>query len=295
MFNLKEFSKACLLAIVCLTISSTAAAQDQTRFVLKLDDNLISSFRNFRSLRSNVPPEFKGKITLVELQFPETKDVPPVEMDLNLSLDGDNASLQMTEKTISILKAQPIRVAVAADKNQFSQIVLNFLSAAENTPAPPYVAATGPKVNQVGSETPIAGPANAAGPTEGIYFIRIGGNQTMSGNMGEFELLELNTKFGTVQISAEQLAGIKFHTDGEDSAVVVLGNGDSITGIPAMDVLKLTTDWGLAEIDISSVDSLTTIPATSFSQESTDWGTRWVLKTNAATAAEKKNQSLQVR
>jgi hypothetical protein len=276
---------------------STSAAQDQTRFVLKLDNDLISSFRNFQSLRSNVPPEFKGKISLVELQFPDTKDNPAVEMDLGLTLDGDKASMEMNEQAILMLKAQPLRVPVAADKNQFSQIVLIY-TPSEATPAiatmpetatAPGVTTTKPKVDATAPDM------NASVQSLGTYFVRIGESKTMSGTMDEFVQFEMQTNFGTVTIPSNQISGIKFHIDNIDSAVVVLINGDSITGIPGIETLNLTTDWGLADIDLSSVNSVTTIPSANFSQENTDSGTRWVLKTGAAVASENVEQGGQVR
>lgn len=276
MFNPKQISTACLLAFLWVSLCSTCAAQDQTRFVLKLDNTLISSFRSFRSLRSNVPPEFKGKISVVELQFPETKSNPPVEMDLDLTLDGDSSSIQLTEETIQKLKAQPIRVPVAADKNQFSQIVLVY--------APQVVPTATPPIAQAATAT-TAPETIAPVQDAGTFFVRIGADNAMSGTMNEFESFEIKTKFGTAMIPADQIAGIKFHTDKEDSAVVVLSNGDSITGVPAIDTLNLTTDWGLADIDLSSVNSLTTISSAKFSQETTDWGSRWVLKTGATFTA----------
>ncbi len=302
MFNLKEISKACLLAFACASMCSPLAAQDQTRFVLKLDNDLISSFRNFRSLRSNVPLEFKGKISLVELQFPDTKDKPAVEMDLKLTQDGDKASMEMNEETISILKAQPIRVPVAADKNPFSQIVLVYAPPVANSTTVPELTTPSPKKSPSVPETSTVPEMTAMTPEPnppaqpaGTYFVRIGENKTMSGTMNGFVQFEMQTNFGTVTIPSDQITGIKFHIDKTNSAVVVLINGDSITGRPAIDSLNLTTDWGLADIDLTSVNSLTTIPAAKFSQENTDAGPRWVLKTGAAVASEQAQPAAKVR
>ena len=55
--------------LVCLSMANQAAAQDQTRFVLKLDEDLIFKLRDVGSLASNVRDQFREKISLIEVQF----------------------------------------------------------------------------------------------------------------------------------------------------------------------------------------------------------------------------------
>lgn len=261
MFNLKEFSKTFLLAIACVAMCGTVSAQDQTRFLLKLDNDLISSFRSHRSLRSNVPAEFQGKISFVELQFAETKDKEPITLNPVMAIFGETANITLTDEMIESVKAQPVRVAVAGDARTFSQIVLLY-----DTP--------------VATDTTI----NKTGPGVDMYFIRLGDNQTMSGTMEGFESFEIKTSFGLVTIPMDQVAGIKFHVDSEDAAVVVLNNGDSITGMPAIPLIKLITDWGQADIEPKAIKALTTNSAAEFTQENNDFGKRWVLKTGGPLA-----------
>ena len=77
----------------------------------------------------------------------------------------------------------------------------------------------------------------------------------------------------------DQVAGIKFHTDSDDSAVVILNNGDSITGVPTIPAIQLKTDWGQADIEPSKIDSLTTTANATFTQGNSDFGSRWNLST----------------
>jgi len=256
MLKMIQVSTALLVAIACLNLSTATNAQDQTRFVLKLDNKLIDDFRDYGSLRSTVPDQFKEKISFVELQFDETKDRQSVEMNWVLIINGNSANVALDEAAIASLKAQPIRIAVAADKNAFGEIVLQ------------YDAPTGssPVLNDTGQ------PADA-------FFIKLKGGGAMSGSIDGFDEFQIATRFGKVSMPMDQVAGIKFHTDSDDSAVVVLSNGDSITGVPTIPAIQLKTDWGQADIEPTKIDSLTTTANATFNQGNSDFGTRWSLST----------------
>ena len=256
MFKTKSIFTALLFAVACMSMAATANAQDQTRFVLKLDDKLITDFKGYGSLRSTVPERFKEKISFVELQFEGTKDGQPVEMDWGLVINGSSANIVLDDAAIERLMAQPVRIEVPAEKNTFSEIVLQYDAPAGTTPI----------LNDTGS------PADS-------FFIKLEDGGAMSGDIDGFDEFQIATRFGKVAMPMDQVAGIKFHTDANDAAVVVLNNGDSITGTPTIPAIKLITDWGQADIEPAKIDSLTTTGNASFSQGNSDFGTRWNLNT----------------
>lgn len=256
MFRANSIFTALLCAVACLSLAATANAQDQTRFVLKLDEKLVNDFKGYGSLRSSVPEKFTEKISFVELQFEGTKDGQPVEMNWGLQINGSTANIVLDETAIESLMAQPVRIAVPADKNTFGEIVLQYDAPTGSTPT----------LNDTGS------PADS-------FFIKLEDGGTMSGDIDGFDEFEIATRFGKVSMPMDQVAGIKFHTDADDAAVVVLNNGDSITGTPTIPAIKLTTDWGQADIEPSKIDALTTTSNASFSQGNSDFGTRWNLNT----------------
>lgn len=256
MLRMSSVLSAMLVAIACLSLAVTANAQDQTRFVLKLDSKLIEDFKDYQSLRSTVPDKFREKISFVELQFDATKDQAPVEMNWGLLINGNSANIVLDDAAIASLKSQPVRVAVPADKNTFGEIVLQYDAPAGATPM----------LNDTGK------PADA-------FFIKLGDNKVMSGDIDGFDEFQIATRFGKVSMPMDQVAGIKFHTDRDDSAVVILNNGDSITGVPTIPAIKLKTDWGQADIDPVKIDSLTTTVNAKFSRGNSDFGSRWNLST----------------
>ena len=263
----KSISKSVFLAFACLALISNVSAQDQTRFVLKLNGDLLSSFESYGSLRSEVPAQYKERISFVELQFADTKDKEAVEMDLGLQINGDNANIVLDNAAIMAVKDHPVRVAVPANKNSFSQIVLMY-------DAP--VSVTAPQMSKAG--TPID-----------MFFIKLSDTKTMSGSIDGFDNFEIATRFGKVSMPMDQVAGIKFHTDSDDSAVVVLNNGDTITGVPTIPAIQLKTYWGQADIEPKSIESLTTTSNAKFSQSSGDFGSRWILKTGNSFAPGARN------
>ena len=256
MFRINSILTALLFTAACLSLAATTSAQDQTRFVLKLDDKLINDFKEYGSLRSTVPDKFKEKISFVELQFEDTKQSQPVEMSWGLVINGNSANIVLDNAAIETLMGQPVRVAVPADKNTFTEIILQYDAPAGSTPI----------LNDTG------------GPSDSFY-IKLKDGGTMSGDIDGFDEFQIATRFGKVAMPMDQVAGIKFHTDNNDAAVVVLNNGDSITGTPTIPAIKLITDWGQADIEPSKIDSLTTTSNATFSQGNSDFGTRWNLST----------------
>jgi len=256
MSNFKKISQAFVVLIACIGFANHSSAQEQTRFVLKLDNDLVSSFKDYGSLRSSVPDQFKEKISFVELQFADTKDKEAIELDLGLLINGENANIVLDDATIAKIMAQPVRVPVASDKNTFSQIVLMYDAPVSASPA-----------------------LNSAGSPVDMYFVDLGGDKRMSGSIDGFEEFQIATRFGKVSMPMDQVAGIKFHTDSKDSAVVILTNGDSITGVPTIPAIKLKTDWGQADIEPRAMQSLTTTANARFTQGNSDFGSRWQLST----------------
>ena len=254
--------KALAIGLVIFGLAGTSIAKapqetaEPIRFVLKLDNDLLSSFKDFGSLRSSVPDKFKENISYVELQFDATKDAEAIELDLGLLINGDNANIVLDDATIEKLKSQPVRVPVSPEKNSFSQIVLMYDAPAASTPT-----------------------LNNSGVPVDTYFIKLGNNKTMSGTIDGFDEFQIATRFGKVSMPMDQVAGIKFHTDTQDSAVVVLNNGDTITGVPTIPAIKLKTDWGQADIEPKSISALTTTSAAKFERNNSDFGTRWKLNT----------------
>jgi hypothetical protein len=57
----------------------------------------------------------------------------------------------------------------------------------------------------------------------------------------------------------------------------VLNNGDSLTGVPTVPSIQLTTDWGRADIEPEFIQSLTATSGAKFRQQNSDFGVRWSL------------------
>lgn len=257
-----------LLVLALCAIATVSQAQEQTRFVLKLNDDLVSNLRSFGSLSSNVDDQFKQRISMIEVQYAGNENLPATTAAAPVEVVGDVASIKISEKMIEQIKGQPLRINVPEDRRRFSKITLNYEANA------PVADAGGASM-----KTPAIPVLNDAGQPVDMYYIRLSNNETMSGGIDGFDKFAIETKFGEVSMPMDQVAGIKFHIDAKDSAVVVLNNGDTITGVPTIPAISLKTDWGTAEIDPKFMDVLTTTSAAKFTQAATDFGLRWELKT----------------
>lgn len=254
--------------IICVSMSNQAAAQDQTRFVLKLSEDLVFKLRDVGSLASVVRAEFRNRISLIEVQFGDITGKTAENVDVDVEISNGTANVIMDERLITRVKQGPVRIVVPADKRAFTRVSLVY-ARGENEDVP---------------SRPAQPILNSSGQPIDLYYVRLKGSDNMAGGIDGFDRFEIETKFGKVSMPMDQVAGIKFHIDGKDAAVVVLDNGDTITGVPVIPAVTLQTDWGTAEVKPAFMNALTTTSNARFVQENTDFGLRWELKAGDAFA-----------
>ena len=255
--------------VVCVSSANRATAQqDQTRFVLKLSDDLVFKLRDVGSLASNVRAEFRNRISLIEVQFGDAAGGQPENVNVDLEVANGTANVIMDERLIERVQRGPIRIIVPPAKRAFTRVSLVYARGeGEDIPSRPA--------------EPIL---NSSGQPIDLYYIRLKDTKSMAGGIDGFDRFEIATKFGKVSVPMDQVAGVKFHIDGKDSAVVVMDNGDTVTGVPTIPAVMLKTDWGQADIEPEFMNALTTTANARFVQENTDFGLRWQLKAGDAFA-----------
>lgn len=247
------FQKQSLLlsaVVAVLVLSSSAFAQD--RYSLTLNNEYLINLKSSGSLKSEVSEAARNKIGYIELRYDDSKNKTPIELDIDVVRNGSDAVIILDNELIAKIKGQPVRIP--AKENGFSRVLLKYDA--------PAVAS---KASEIISED--------------MLFIRLSDVKSLAGELDEISEITMTTKFGEVVIPMEQIAGIKLHTDEDDSAVVVFVDGDVLTGVPTLPMLKLSTDWGKADVNPEAVQSITTTSNSKFSRQNTDFGTRWTLKT----------------
>ena len=223
------FQKIALSAVAAvLILSSSAFAQD--RYSLTLNNDYLENLKSSGSLKSEVSESARDKIGFIELRFFDSKEKTPIELDVDIVRNGSDAVIVLDNALIATIKGQPVRVPVK--ENGFSRVLLKY-------------------------DAPVWDNASSEIVSEDLLFVRLSDVKSLAGELDEFSELKLTTKFGDVTIPMEQIAGIKLHTDEDDSAVVVLVDGDVLTGIPELPTLQLSTDWGKAEVNPEAVQSIT--------------------------------------
>lgn len=236
--------------LIAITMTSSALAQD--RYSLTLSNEFISKLKEFGSLKSEVSESARDKIGVIELRFADTKTAAPVELDVDVNIDGSDAVIILDDDLIAKIKGQPVRIPTA--ENGFSRVLLKY-----DSPA---------MVND-----------SAMVITDNTVFIRLSDVKSIAGELKDLESISMTCKFGEVTIPLEQIAGIQMHTDENNSAVIIFNDGDALTGVPNIPTLTLMTDWGKAEVLPEAIKSITTTANSKFTRKNTDFGTRWMLKT----------------
>lgn len=241
-----------LLVAACFSLVTSVAAQESPYPIVLTAGNL-DALVSGRLLTSPVPPEKQNSISTIQIGFSETKNMTPVELEIDMFVEDGKVNVSVDDKLLAKIKGQPIRFTVS--DQPVSMVILKY-----DAPMP-----MAPSMNQAGGE--------------GVVFIRLSENKRMAGTVEGFDSFQLKTAFGDVTIPMKEIAGIKFHTTADDKAVVILSNGDSLTGIPTVPAIKLTTDWGRADISPEFIQSLTATSGAKFRQQNSDFGIRWSLDT----------------
>ncbi|MEM9409666.1 MAG: hypothetical protein AAGA30_01045 [Planctomycetota bacterium] len=264
-----------LLAVVAWT--NPLAAQDfeedgNSRFILTLNEGLVNSLKTMGTLQSpTIADNAIGKINAIEIGFQGAQSDGAVEVNINPIISGNALQIELPDAFIEQIQNQAIRVNVPTG-SQFSKVFLSYKRPANQQPS----------LNTENLQ-PMAS-ANSNGmvlPPAEIFvqhFVKLSDSGALKGQMDLTETIQFETKFGEVDIALGQIAGIRFHIDGADGAIVVLKNGDSITGVPNAESFELTTDWGRAELDPVFIESITTSPNAQFRQSNEPgFGPRWQL------------------
>lgn len=242
------------------------AANQNSRFVMTLNDGLVSNMKSTGFLNSSLPQSAVGKIAAVHIQFDGAPTEAASQTSAPVTVSNNVCRIRLDDATIDLARQNPIRVDLPLN-SQFASVFLEY-ARDQSEPA----ASSDPSV------PPQREPENA--PVVMQHFVKMSGQtKPMAGILELADTMTFSTKFGDVDIALAQISGIRFHIDGDDAAVVVLNNGDTITGITKSDSFVLNTDWGRAEFDPVFVESITT-SATARFRQSTDpaFGARWELQ-----------------
>lgn len=272
-----KYSLLVLGSCILTLVSSVPAQQDvvdqNSRFVMTLNDALISNLKSLGTLPSNLPAQAVGKIAAVHMQFSGASTEPATPVSAEVSVVGNACRISLTDDLIEMARQKPIRVDLP-DDSQFASVFLDYAQSSSSSSSPNL---------GLGSTTQDMAPSDepmdrAAVPMQ--HFVKLSSrNKTMAGILELSDSMKFDTKFGEVDIALAQISGIRFHIDGEDGAIVVLSNGDSITGVPRSNSFVLNTDWGRAEFDPVYVESITTNSRARFEQTNdASFGPRWELK-----------------
>ena len=109
-----------------LNQTANKPAGDQTRFVLKLNNDLTLKLRDIGSLASNVRDEFRDRISLIEIQYGDNGNKPAETVDANLKVADGIANITIDEVLIGRIKKSPIRIFVPTGKREFSRVSLVY-------------------------------------------------------------------------------------------------------------------------------------------------------------------------
>ena len=191
--------------------------QSSSRFDITLNDSWVEKLKSLGTLQSAVREDVRGRIAAIQIEFADTENQPYKVVDAPISVSGNACQISISDSLLEQARSQPVRINVP-DNSQFAQVFLNYASGSA-----PAAAAANMEEKSNGSGLKVQNASTPASPIESsvpFHFIKLSENKVMMGQMELTEKLKFTTKFGDVDISLGQIAGIRFHIDGEDSAIV---------------------------------------------------------------------------
>ena len=239
-------------------LAASVSAQDNSSYPLVLSGSNLDAMVQGRLLTSPVKAEKQNTIQTVIVSYSSTKTNPPVELDVDMTYANGKVEVLVDDDLLAKIKGQPVVFEVT--QRPVTEVVLKYDASMSGDP-------------MMGS-----------GVAEGALFVRLSDSKRMAGTVEGLSEFLLKTSIGEITVPMDQVAGIKMHTTSDDKAVVVLNNGDSITGIPSISNIELMTDWGKAEIEPEFIESITSTSGAKFRQDSSDFGVRWSLDTGKSLA-----------
>ena len=121
-------------------------------------------------------------------------------------------------------------------------------------------------------------PESDAAVAASMMKVNLRGNMELSGTPADLETIPVNSLFGEAKLPLHTVAGIRFAQKSDEQTVIVLQNGDVITGEPNLDRIKIVSEWGEASINTTYIESITFRSDLVWSPVNTGSGQRWRLQ-----------------
>jgi len=137
----------------------------------------------------------------------------------------------------------------------------------------------------------IGSTQEVAGPTDSPIFVKVTQDREIAGLPLDLAEIKVTTGFGEVTIPMAKIVGLKFHADGQDSAVIAFKNGDLVTGKISLEVIKVKTEWGTAHVNTTQIDAIAMSRNAQFYSEANGGGWRF---SNASTIPVQSSRSMTI-
>ena len=134
-----KYSLLVLVSCILTLVSSVPAQQDvvdqNSRFVMTLNDALISNLKSLGTLPSNLPAQAVGKIAAVHMQFSGASTEPATPVSAEVSVVGNACRISLTDDLIEMARQKPIRVDLP-DDSQFASVFLDYAQSSSSSSSP---------------------------------------------------------------------------------------------------------------------------------------------------------------
>ena len=123
-----------------------------------------------------------------------------------------------------------------------------------------------------------AGEADSEAMAASTMKVKLRGDMELSGTPADLDVVPVNSLFGEAKLPLHTVAGIRFAQNADEQTVIVLQNGDVITGEPNLETIKVVSEWGEANINMSYIESITFRSDLAWAPVNTGSGQRWRLQ-----------------
>jgi len=207
----------------------------RVRLVTSLKGADALKFQLGERLQTKIPGRNKDSVGAVLLKREDSLSDQPATVEAKTLFQQGKLYLEFEARMIERLLYQPLEIKI--DQKGLNRIV--------------YIPVANSKTNSKTKDS----TTDSFSPN---WYVRLDSATPLAALVGEDAKLKIESEIGTVDVTLDTVAAIRFSKDANVPSTFVFKNGDKITGAGRLDKqIKIQCQWGAAQLDTARIQSMT--------------------------------------
>lgn len=243
-------------------VASEVPDAEYQRFELNLtlDAAKIQQLKKTGFLKATVPAQFFNRVDSIVLKQSDSFNDDRLSLPLDIDKRSRALFAEIDQSVLEHLPYQPVRIKVY--ESNFDAVVVQ------------YRPGDGLIENQASTVNPET--------DSGLVWLQLNSGKKLPGYLRDGQSLILQSQIGDLPIPFDTFDGIGFLSATEDSvsnaAVLLLANGDQLSGQLEFETLRLCTRWGDKEFSRSEIVAITRAVQTTLTPPNKSDSSVWLIQ-----------------